>query len=64
MIIFDCSSLQVGRDGEPAMCGVITDTTRLVFRSRSAHVTVMIQLSKEMWEFAEDGDVHIERVRY
>ena len=52
----------VGSSGD-VNCGIITDQTKLVFRSRSAHFTLALQMSMEMWEFAEDGDLYLERVR-
>jgi DEP domain-containing protein 5 len=51
----------IGATGD-VLCGLVTDATKLVFRSKSAHVTVLLQLSSEMWDFADDGDLHMERV--
>ena len=51
----------IGRSGD-VLCGIVTPATKLVFRSRSAHITLLVQLSKEMWEFADSGDLHVERV--
>jgi hypothetical protein len=46
-----------------ALCGVVTKDTKFAFRSRCAHFTILIQLSKEMWEFATDGNLYFEKVR-
>lgn len=51
----------IGASGD-VLCGLVTDATKLVFRSKSAHITVLLQLSSEMWDFADDGDLHMERV--
>lgn len=37
--------------------GVVTDSTKIVFRSETAKYFVFIQMSKEMWEFDEDGEM-------
>ncbi|KAI8098681.1 uncharacterized protein BX664DRAFT_288302 [Halteromyces radiatus] len=42
--------------------GYISDTTRLIFRSASAKYFVFIQMSREMWEFDEDGELYYEKV--
>ena len=39
------------------MSGMITLDTKLVFRSRAARYFLLVQLSKEMWDFADDGDM-------
>ncbi|KAI8986397.1 hypothetical protein BDB01DRAFT_849455 [Pilobolus umbonatus] len=41
--------------------GYITDKTRMVFRSASAKFFLFIQMSKEMWEFDEDGELYFEK---
>ena len=47
---------------ETVSSGVITPSTKIVFRSRSAHVYILLQLSKEMWDFADDGELYYEKV--
>lgn len=41
--------------------GIIRPWTRFIFRSGSARLFWLVQLSKEMWDFAEDGDLYHER---
>lgn len=41
--------------------GYITTSTRMVFRSASAKFFLFIQMSKEMWEFDEDGELYFEK---
>eukprot|EP01113_Clastostelium_recurvatum_P024750 TRINITY_DN2956_c0_g3_i1.p1 TRINITY_DN2956_c0_g3~~TRINITY_DN2956_c0_g3_i1.p1 ORF type:complete len:1621 (+),score=302.44 TRINITY_DN2956_c0_g3_i1:34-4896(+) len=48
--------------GEPVSSGLITENTKFVFRSRSARFIVFVQLSREMWEFAEDGELYFEKL--
>ena len=48
--------------GRPAKSGLITSATRFTFRSRSARLFFLIQLSEEMWEFADDGELYFEKV--
>jgi len=42
--------------------GYVTPTTKFVFRSRSAKFHLLIQMSKEMWEFGSDGQLYSEKV--
>jgi hypothetical protein len=44
-------------NGIPVMSGVISINTKWIFRSRSAKLTWLIQLSEEMWNIADDGNV-------
>ena len=41
--------------------GLVTSSTRLTFRSRSARLLFFVQMSYEMWEHADDGEVHFEK---
>lgn len=43
-------------------CGLITNETKLIFRSRSARMFWLIQLSEEMWNFNQDGQLYFEKV--
>lgn len=43
-------------------CGYVSSDTKIVFRSESAKCFLFIQVSKEMVEFNEDGDLHSEAV--
>ncbi|KAK3827688.1 MAG: hypothetical protein J3Q66DRAFT_291475, partial [Benniella sp.] len=42
--------------------GYITSETRIIFRSESAKYFIFIQMSREMWDFDEDGEIFFERV--
>ena len=42
-------------------CGIISNDTKLVFRSRSAKMFWLIQLSEEMWNFDYDGQLYFEK---
>eukprot|EP00002_Diphylleia_rotans_P026218 TRINITY_DN5217_c0_g1_i1.p1 TRINITY_DN5217_c0_g1~~TRINITY_DN5217_c0_g1_i1.p1 ORF type:complete len:1497 (+),score=312.24 TRINITY_DN5217_c0_g1_i1:47-4537(+) len=48
--------------GRPVLCGLVTDSTKFTFRSRSTTYCIFIQLSKEMWEFNEYGLLYFEKV--
>ncbi|KAF9431267.1 vacuolar membrane-associated protein iml1 [Podila epigama] len=52
--------IYVGNQSVPS--GYITSDTRIIFRSESAKYFIFIQMSREMWEFDEDGDIFFERV--
>lgn len=45
--------------GEKVQSAFFGSTTRPIFRSESAHVTILIQMSKEMWDFDADGSGEI-----
>jgi hypothetical protein len=47
--------------GQSQTSGIITDATKFTFRSRSADITVLVQMSREMWEFADSGELYFER---
>ena len=42
--------------------GLVSADTKFTFRSRSARLLFLIQLSEEMWEYADDGEVYFEKV--
>ncbi|KAG0365302.1 hypothetical protein BC939DRAFT_478587 [Gamsiella multidivaricata] len=52
--------IYVGNRLVPSAC--ITSETRIIFRSESAKYFIFIQMSREMWEFDEDGEIFFERV--
>ena len=45
----------------PIYSGIIRPWTKFIFRSGSARLFWLVQLSKEMWDFAEDGELYHER---
>ncbi|KAI8922182.1 hypothetical protein DFJ77DRAFT_425692, partial [Powellomyces hirtus] len=47
--------------GRRASCGYITENTKTIFRSETAKYFIFIQMSKEMWEFDEDGELYFEK---
>ncbi|SPQ98891.1 unnamed protein product (mitochondrion) [Plasmodiophora brassicae] len=49
-------------DGKTVKCGLITEHTKFVFRSRAARIMWLIQLSKEMWDYGDDGQLYFEKV--
>eukprot|EP01133_Synstelium_polycarpum_P009168 gene9168-10759_t len=48
-------------NGQKVSSGLIDESTKFVFRSRSAKFILLIQMSKEMWDFADDGDLYFEK---
>uniref|UniRef100_A0ACB8FYG8 GATOR complex protein depdc5 n=1 Tax=Sphaerodactylus townsendi TaxID=933632 RepID=A0ACB8FYG8_9SAUR len=46
---------------EKVTCGYISEDTRVVFRSTSAMVYILIQMSSEMWDFDIYGDLYFEK---
>lgn len=47
--------------GDRVACGVITDDTKIVFRSSTSMVYLFIQMSSEMWDFDIHGDLYFEK---
>ncbi|KAK9712490.1 vacuolar membrane-associated protein iml1, partial [Basidiobolus ranarum] len=50
--------------GNTVMCGYITENTRTIFRSESAKYYIFIQMSREMWDFDEDGMLFFEKATH
>ncbi|KAG8468113.1 hypothetical protein KFE25_007165 [Diacronema lutheri] len=48
--------------GRLCMCGLISARTRLVFRSRSQHFMLLLQLAAESYTFADDGELYFEKM--
>ncbi|PKI82592.1 Iml1p [Malassezia vespertilionis] len=49
-------------DGERTQSGYIAPSTKTIFRSESAKYDLFIQMSKEMWEFDEGGEIYYEKI--
>lgn len=47
--------------GDRVACGVITEDTKIVFRSSTSMVYLFIQMSSEMWDFDIHGDLYFEK---
>ncbi|KAG7662077.1 IML1 [[Candida] subhashii] len=45
------------KNGKKLFSGYINQDTKIIFRSESAKLTVLIQLSTEMWNFEENGEI-------
>ncbi|QRW01824.1 vacuolar membrane-associated protein IML1 [Ceratobasidium sp. AG-Ba] len=48
--------------GKRAKAGIIDATTKTIFRSLSAKTTIFVQVCKELWEFADDGERFTEKI--
>ena len=49
------------RHSKDTASGLLSEGTKLRFRSRSAAFFVLVQMSREMWEVAPDGETHHEK---
>ena len=47
--------------GEKVSCGVVTDDTKIVFRSLTSQVYLFLQMSSEMLDFDIYGDLYFEK---
>ena len=53
-----CGTIRaIYRNGKKQASGYINDQTRIVFRSEGAHMTFLVQISREMWHFEENGEI-------
>jgi hypothetical protein len=50
------------RAGKQVRSGVSSAATRFVYRSHSARIIWLVQMSPEMWHVADDGGTHCERL--
>ncbi|KAI0692639.1 hypothetical protein C8T65DRAFT_72808 [Cerioporus squamosus] len=49
-------------DGQKVSAAYISPATKVVYRSLSAKVTIFIQVCRELWEFAGDGERYNEKI--
>ncbi|XP_046389719.1 GATOR complex protein Iml1 isoform X2 [Ischnura elegans] len=56
-----CQVYEMWSMGDRVACGVITDDTKVVFRSSTSMVYLFIQMSSEMWDFDIHGDLYFEK---
>lgn len=64
IVIHSASRLQVCEmwaHGEQVASGVITEDTKIVYRSASSMVYLFLQMSSEMWDFDINGDLYFEK---
>ena len=48
-------------NGAEITSGLVESFTKVNFRSRSARIIWLVQMSQEMWDFANDGDIFFEK---
>jgi hypothetical protein len=51
-------------NGQEKSSGYVTENTKPIFRSETAKFFLFVQMSKEMWEFDEDGEMCFEKCVY
>lgn len=56
-----CQVYEMWSQGDRVACGVITDDTKVVFRSSTSMVYLFLQMSSEMWDFDIYGDLYFEK---
>uniref|UniRef100_A0A8D8NJI1 DEP domain-containing protein 5 n=1 Tax=Culex pipiens TaxID=7175 RepID=A0A8D8NJI1_CULPI len=56
-----CQVYEMWSQGDRVACGVITEDTKVVFRSNTSMVYLFIQMSSEMWDFDIHGDLYFEK---
>ncbi|XP_032791433.2 GATOR complex protein Iml1 [Daphnia magna] len=56
-----CQVHEMWGQGERVACGVITEDTKIVFRSSTSQVYLFLQMSSEMWDFDIYGDLYFEK---
>ncbi|KAJ1308651.1 hypothetical protein OPQ81_004345 [Rhizoctonia solani] len=48
--------------GKQVSSGIVDASTKIIFRSLSAKTTIFVQVCKELWEFADDGERFTEKI--
>ncbi|KAI5731066.1 hypothetical protein M8J77_004068 [Diaphorina citri] len=56
-----CHVYEMWSHGERVACGVISENTKVVFRSSTSMVYLFLQMSSEMWDFDIHGDLYFEK---
>ena len=46
---------------QQVLSGYVAPSTKTIFRSESAKHTIFVQMSREMWEFDESGELYYEK---
>ncbi|KDO23315.1 hypothetical protein SPRG_11629 [Saprolegnia parasitica CBS 223.65] len=44
------------------LCGVMASHTKLILRSKSSRIFWLIHMSREMWDFDDDGEMYFEKL--
>ena len=52
---------ELGNSGKPMVSGIITERSHFIFRSRSTRIIWLVQISSEMWEYDQNGDIYFEK---
>ncbi|XP_060527530.1 GATOR complex protein Iml1 isoform X2 [Cylas formicarius] len=56
-----CQVYEMWAKGDRVACGVITEDTKVVFRSSTAMLYIFLQMSSEMWDFDIYGNLYFEK---
>lgn len=56
-----CHVYEMWSQGDRVACGVITEETKIVFRSSTSMVYLFLQMSSEMWDVDIHGDLYFEK---
>jgi hypothetical protein len=53
--------MELTQRGKKRCSGIVSPQTRFIFRSRSARIIWLVQISAEMWEYDHNGDLYFEK---
>lgn len=59
--IIRCQIYEMWAKGGRVACGMITENTKIVFRSSTSNMYIFVQMSSEMWDFDIHGDLYFEK---
>lgn len=59
--IIRCQIFEMWAKGGRVACGMITENTKIVFRSSTSNMYIFVQMSSEMWDFDIHGDLYFEK---
>ncbi|UYV61354.1 DEPDC5 [Cordylochernes scorpioides] len=60
-VVSRCQVFELWAHGERVSSGLVTEDTKIVYRSASSMFYLFIQMSSEMWEFDINGELYIEK---
>ena len=52
---------ELANNGTQRLSGIVTNKTKFIFRSRSTRIIWLVQISAEMWEYDQSGDLYFEK---
>ena len=52
---------EMTRQGHSVVSGILSEDTKMIFRSKSARIFWLVQMSYEMWDYSPSGELYYEK---